>query len=441
MNKKTIFFIFLVAALLLLAGCTKKECTKDAQCTKEGYEGKCAVNYKCTYDKLCGTKVCKGSQGQYLKKECADDGVTCLITVPKDKVKPTTIVNEQTASGDKFKITTSFNQPLNTRKDFFETTVKLSQQSPTDSEIKIERMELTGKTKDNRIITLSEQKADRYLWTEGSEVKVQMIIDPQTTDYDGELTELTLKVYYNYVQTTGAQKQTKENTIQQKYSLKFTWVRPETPYACPDKCPKETPAMKGSCDSTTGFCEYTPVPNQCGNYICEQNENKCNCAEDCGPCSGNIGVYTYRTCTADNKCVGTVKQGTTATPKQIFDDRQLGIFHLQNNYKYNNPFNIKTDKFNVEINLYELKPEVSGVKIETIRLLDGQQQIAELGVNKDLASVGSKITEDITITPQATAETDRMLTIAVWYQYTQNGQVQKNKFEKQLEKTTILSPE
>ena len=123
------------------------------------------------------------------------------------------------------------------------------------------------------------------------------------------------------------------------------------------------------------------------------------------------------------------------------DDKKLGYMHLINNYKYKNPFNTKTDKFTIEMLLYELPSQTTGVKIETIRILEGTQQIAELQVNEDLAQTGSQIKKEIALPQQPTIEAEKNMKLAVWYQYTQSGIVQKGTFETQLDKVIILSPE
>lgn len=434
------FLVFLISILLLLAGCTKKECKTNEQCIKEGHEGKCTAEWKCAYEKLCGTKICKGKEGTLLEKKCVNEN-TCISTIPANNIKLASQTTEQTMAGDKFKITTNYNQPFNTRKDKLNLKLTLSQQAQANSEEKITHVELIGKTKDQRTLTLAEKDTTRVLWTDGSETTIPLTIDFPTADTEGEFTSLTLKIYYNYVQTSGSQKQTKEATLQQNYPAKFSWARPSQPYPCPTKCPEETTAMKGECSPETGICEYTPVPNTCGNYICEANENKCSCKQDCGPCEATTGVYTTRMCTTDNRCVGTIKSGVTPTPKTIIDDKELGYMHLMNNYKYNNPFNTKTDKFTIEMQLYELPAQTTGVKIETIRILEGAQQIAELQINEDLPQTGSKITKEITIPQQPAPEAEKNIKITVWYQYTQNGAIQKGTFEKQLDKTVLISPE
>lgn len=446
MSSRHYVIILLVFLLLILASCEKKECKRNEQCTKQYYTGKCVEN-KCTFEKIpknwCGDIPCAGKQGNLLEKYC--QAGQCLSGIPPEKTKLTALVNEHSLAGDKFRLTTNFNQPFNTRKDLFHTTVALSQQSPTNTDHKITRVELSGTTKDRRTITLAEKEINKPLWGAGSDMNAKLIIDFPTTENDGEFAGLTLKVYYSYVQTTGTQKQTKTNVLQNNYAnLKFAWARPEQPYPCTTEC-EQLEGMNGTCNNATGFCEYIPLPNTCGNYLCEDTttpqENKCTCPQDCGPCTGTVGVYSIKACTPENKCVTTLKQGIALTPQTIFDDRPLGSFHLQNNYQYSNPFNVKSDAFTVHLTLYQLKEQTSDVKIETIRLLDGTQQIADLPVNKDLPAVGSTLIEQIRIPPQSSPETDRNLMITIWYQHTTGGVMQKGSFQKSLGKTTLLSPE
>jgi len=441
-RRHAVIFLFILLSLLFL-GCKKAECQSNNQCTKQYYTGTCVEN-KCVFDKnptyWCGEALCAGKQGNYLEKFCSNN--TCITAIPSDKVKLASLVNEQTLAGDKFKITTDFNQPFNTRKDTFTTTLALEQQTPGNTEHTITRIELTGTTKERRTITLAEKDINKPLWGEGTDQTTRIILNIPTSDSDGEFIGIMLKIYYTYVQTTGTQKQSKTNVLQDAYpSLKFVWARPDKPYPCPPTCDQEGPGMQGTCNPTTGFCDYESIPNTCGNTICEPTENKCSCAQDCGPCSGTIGVYSIKGCTADNKCIVTTKQSITPTPQTIFDDRPLGPFHLQNNYHYNNPFNVKTDTFDITSTLYQAQEKTTGVKIETIRLLDGSQQIAELPVNKDLPQISSTINEQLHIPPQAQPETDRNLIVAVWYQYTNNGVTQKGNFQKTIGKVTLLSPE
>lgn len=445
MRTTSIAIICLLALLLVIAGCGKAECKKDTDCQKQYYTGSC-VEKKCDYQKIdtywCGETLCTGKQGLHLEKKCADDKKTCISDLPKEKVKVTSLVNEMTMAGDKFKITTEFPQPFNTRKEKFRIKLGLAQPAPSNTEHTVTRAELTGLTKDRRTITLAQKDLNKHIWVDADDTNIPLIIDFATTDADGEFSNLVLKLYYNYVQTAGTQKQTRNAILQNNYgNIKFIWAHPDKAYPCPTLCNEEGFGMKGTCNPTTGFCDYTPLPNVCGNNLCDPGENTCTCAQDCGPCAGTVGVYSFKTCTGDNKCIVAIKQGITITPQTLFDDRPLGSFHLQNTYQYNNPFNTKTDKFVVDFKLYQIQPQASGIKIETIRLLEATQQIAEYNVNKDLPTANSNIQQELTIPAQAQPEIDRNLILGVWYQYTQSGVTQKGNYQKSLGKVTLLTPD
>jgi|SRR3989344_3709066 len=340
MKIKTIFIILLVSILLIIAGCTKTECKTSQDCKTKPYYSVDCMQKKCVYEVQpeykCGTQQeqpCAGklTGASYLEKYCSEDQTKCISGIDPKKTKPTTISTEQSAGGDRFKITTDFNQPFNTRKDKFNLKVTLQEQAQINSEEKITRTELIGTTKDRRTITLAEKQVNRYLWAEGSEINLPLTIVMPTTEFEGEITNLVLKLYYTYLQTSGITKQLRENIIQNNYpNTKLQWAQPEKPYPCPE-CSEEGEGMQGKCNNATGFCEYTPILNKCGNYICEPNENKCNCKNDCGPCEVDTGVYTTRQCTTDNKCIAVPKQGIAISEKNTLDDQQRGAFHLQNN--------------------------------------------------------------------------------------------------------------
>ncbi len=457
MRCKYLAIITIIALLLLLAGCGKAECKKDEQCTKAHYTGKC-VDKKCVYEPIpneCGNGLCEktagenkcscpldcgdctGKLGKYLVQTCNKDNTECVSDIPAASQKPITLTKELTTGGTKISLTTTFNQPFNTKKDQFGIEFGINVLASTMSDIQISRLELTGMTSDKRTIPLADKTINKNLF-EGGKVRERMIIDFPTADKDGEFTNLLLKIYLDYVLTSGTTKTPKSVTLQNNYqSLKFAWAMPEKSTGC-TVCEK-IPGMNDECGPQTNyFCEYKPIPGACGNGVCDGTENKCNCPADCGPCSGG-GTYTTMNCVANN-CVIQLKSGISINPQSLFDDKPIGPFHLQNTYKYNNPFNTKTDKFVLDLKLQDKQDTVSSVKITDVRLLDGSQEIAFASVNKELTSKGQQETAEITIMP-GPAEQDRTLTLRVWYEYVQNGETKSNDFTKSLGKISIVSPD
>jgi len=450
-------FILSVAVLLLLAAC-KTECKKDADCIKQHFTGKC-VDKKCSYIAVpneCGNGQCEEGAGEN-KCTCAADCGQCIGKVPNTQfltqqciqnmciedvqaiqVKPIYSSVDQSYAGDKFKIDTIYNLPFNLKKDTFDVAVTLTQQAPQNKDAHLLNLELIATTKDRRTITLARQDINKYLWTAGSTIKEEVAIDFPTAELEGELTGLVLKIQYEYSVTQAGKKTQKQGTLQARYEGKFIFAKPTANYPCPKDCNDKNPGTRDYCGAQTNyFCKHEPIAGACGNFKCDGSETKCSCLQDCGHCSGSAGNFLDYTCQGTS-CITILKTGATVQQVPLFDDRSLGPVQLQNNYKFNTPFNIKTDKIQLDFTLYRADPTVSHFTLETVRLLEGQQQLAEMQVDKELGDKPTLVS--ITIPSIVAPEEEHQPTLAVWYRYTQNGQEKTGKFEKQLGKITLINP-
>lgn len=457
MRLKTVLLAGIFALVLILAGCAKAECRKDADCTKPHFTGTC-VNKVCTYKPIpnecgntqcetnenkctcpvdCGT--CTGKSGKYLTQQCK--GNECIEDIPASAQKPVTITRELTISGSKASLITTFNQPFNLQRDQIKLDFALNVQQKGISGITINRLELTGTTPDKRTITLAEKQTNKQLPGEGAEFTEWLVPDFPTSEKDGEITSLNLKVYADHSITSGTTTTPKSIVLPVAYqALKFAWAKPTTPPSCPASCDDKNPGTRDYCDAQTNYhCEHEPVPNACGNGICDAQENQCTCAKDCGRCTGST-AYLVKNCVANN-CVNQLKTGITIQPQSIFDEAKLSIFSLQNTYKYNKPFNTKKDKFSVEFTLYQKQENVDDITIRDVRILDGTQEIASaLGINKKLKQ-GEKQEVQLAISPTEPPEQDRTFLIRIWYSYKQDGQEKTGEYSKPLGKTTLITPD
>jgi hypothetical protein len=456
MKKRTL--ILCIMALLILAACGKTECKKDIDCNRAHFTAKC-VEKKCVYTPIpnecgngecetgenkcnceddCGTCAGKVPNSQYLVMQCTPDNKECLEDVASGQVKPFYSSSDVSSAGDKFKIDTIYNLPFNLKKDTFGITIMLSEQGASNKDEHMISAELTATTKDKRTITLTRHDINKYLWTEGSTIQEELILDFPTAELEGELTNLALKIQYEYSITQAGKKITKQATITHKYKEKMIFVKPAATYPCPASCDDKNPGTKDSCGAQTSyFCKHEPVSNACGNYKCDGNENKCTCMQDCGICAGSAGNFLDYTCQS-NKCVTILKTGATIQPNSLFDDRSLGPVQLNNNYQYNNPFDIKKDTFDFDFKVYRADPKVSDVIIETIRILEGSQQIIEVEVGKTLSDKPTEV--KIKIPSIIEPEEEHAFTIGVWYKYTVEGQEKAGNFQKQLGKITLINP-
>jgi len=124
----------------------------------------------------------------------------------------------------------------------------------------------------------------------------------------------------------------------------------------------------------------------------------------------------------------------------LFDDRKIGPFHLQNNYEYFNPFNVAEDKLGLNFNLYDKDEDIKDIKISTVRVFEGTNEVAFATPNLMLPDAGSSGLVEISIPPQAQPEIAKTLTIKVWFDYKEGGSEKKSSYSKPLGKITLLSP-
>lgn len=453
---------FAVILLLILAACSSAECKKDLDCTAKPLsaftpscaEGKCQYNpipnvcgnekcdaneNKCSCPNDCGTCAGAVPNSQYLSQQCANK--ECIVDVKTELVKPAFAGQESSSVGDKFKIDTSYSQPFNLKRDTFGLTITLSLPSAQNFEHKILRAEMTAQTKDKRTITLISKDINKPLWVLGSTLQEELVLDFPTPELEGELNNIALKVFYEYIQKQAGKPVKKQSNFQTTFKDKFIFVKPSAQYSCPpaSACDDKNPGTRDTCSQQTNFfCKNEPIPNACGNFVCDSNENKCGCPADCGPCQGSAGNFLDYTCKA-NTCAAVLKSGVTIEPNSLFDDRSLGPIQLNNNYKFNNPLNIKTDKITLEFKIYRKDPSVENVIIETVRLLEGQQQLAEVTPNQQLSEQQTSV--QVSIPTTAEPEEDHNLVLGIWYKYDQSGTTRQGNFQKPLGKITLVNPQ
>lgn len=457
MNVKTFLFVLLTISLIALSACTRAECKTNADCIKQHYTSSC-INKMCVYSPIpgeCGNSLCETNAGEN-KCTCPDDcGIcagpvspnmeqacvrnTCLESVLPEKIKPISSTAELAAGGDKIRITTGYNQPFNMRSDMFTVKFSIITESKYNSERRIAKLALMGQTIDKRTITLAEKNINRNLWPE-TDLNTELIVNFPTTLKEGTISNLELQITYEYSTGTGMQKSQKSTIIKNPYrGVSFLWVKPTTQYPCPESCDDGNPGTQDVCDSSTEyFCEHMPIPGACGNFVCDSGEDRCTCPQDCGPCSGDAGAYTEYVC-MQNKCVAQLKPGITIVPASIFDDRNIGQFHLQNNYRYQNPFNTRTDRFTLNFNLYDKAVDASNVKITAARLFEGTNEIAAAVRTLSLPNIGQTGMIEMTIPAQPLPEIERSITLQVWYEFDRNNQTTKGSYTKSIGKISFMT--
>ena len=454
--------VILVLASLMISGCKKAECKTAEDCvgkSRQAFTAQC-VDGNCVYNPLpniCGNERCepavnenkcscpadcgqcsgKVTGSNYLTQDCVNN--VCVESVPAAKVKPVYVSAELTSAGDRFKLDTVYSQPFNMKKDLFKIKLTLTSASDKVDDRKITGIVLEARTADRRTITIGEKTVNKFLWAAGFSIDEEVIVNFPTAELEGELSSLTVKVDYDYATVYAGGKTPKSATMKKTYTEKFIFVNPKAQYPCPESCDDNNPGTTDYCGPETDyFCMHSPKPGLCGNFICDANENKCTCPRDCGPCTGSAGAYLDYTC-KDNRCITVMKPGITVTPQAIFDDRNLGMMHLNNYYNYNTPFNINTDSFKLEFGLYELSEGITNPKIETIRVLDGTQVLASQTVNQVIPE-GAPLSVEVSVQNIAQPEEEHSVTLGIWYAYTKAGSEEKGNYNKALGKIVFINP-
>lgn len=383
---------------------------------------------KCTAPQDCGQ--CSGNVpgSQYLTQSCYQD--QCLADIMPAKVKPVYLSSEARSGGNTFRVQTTYNNPFNLKKDLFRIQVALTQSAA--SQHRIISAELNGITADRRTVLLASKDINKPIWP-GQSLTEDLILEYPTTELEGELRTLTLTIRYSYsTQTTS-----RESTFQVRYPSNFIYVNPNVQYPCPPSCDDGNRGTRDYCGPETNhFCKHDPLPGVCGNYICETGETQCSCPQDCGPCMGSVGTFVELTCRGSS-CVGVLKPGMRQEPNSLFDERRLGPMQLTNTYTFNNPFNTAHDVFALNFDVYSMG-DAQDLTIETIRLLDGSQIIAEQDVNQHISDT---LSVEVSVPAQAQHETERNVNLGVWYRYTRADKQTRANYNKNLGRITFITLE
>lgn len=435
--------------LLILAACgPPPECESNRDCQRAHFEGRC-VDEKCVYTPIpgeCGNEICEegenkctcdldcgtcsGSEGKYLTKQCdLNDECSTLIKSQKGQ----TYSDEDSAGGDKYRLVSTYLQPFDVEHDQYEVRLSLLSPDEDNSQRTIRRIEISAENEQRSRVTIGDKPVTRPIWTGSKyDVKEKVLLEVPGRAEEGTLERPEIKITVDYIYKG----EPKTETLEFKHSkAELNWAAAESTEEC--DCDDNNPGTRDVCDKTTDYiCEHRPISNACGNYKCDTGENKCTCDIDCGPCRGE-GAYTSQRCVQD-QCK-TVLKSYNAEEKNLFDEKDAGRMEMNINYKYPQPFNTQQDSFTIDFELTSTDEGVSSPKIDTIRVLDGSEQLAVKEASLAL-SKGSKKTVTIAVDPFASPEEERSASLTIWYSYSKDGETETGSFDKDLGDITFLSP-
>ena len=455
-----------VFALLLLAACTPPECNTNSDCTRKGHTSRC-VSGNCEYAPIpgtCGNTQCEANvnenkcgcpddcgkctgtidipgtktKTQYLQQNCNANN-QCLQDVPAPLIKPLSEDYTGTTSGATLKTTTLFNQPFNLKKDTLQATITLTALQPGTSDVTLTNLELTGTTMDNRQITLGSKPLSRKLYSVTEKITETIRFSFPTAEIESKIRSVALTVTVASTTTTGTTKITRTNPLKIPIRTDIVYVKPTVDYGCPASCDDNNPGTQDTCEPQTDhFCEHTPLAGACGNSLCEGTENKCTCPTDCGQCIGAAGKYVTYLC-SNQTCLTQIST-TLPAPKTVFEDKDIGLFHVENRYTYRNPFNVRNATLDVDIKLTEKRDDITVIRIIGARVLSKQQELGNLKTTKTLNTPGITVKLAIPITLRPTYEEDYTPTVIITYDYQQRERIDQGTMSKVLEQITFINP-
>jgi hypothetical protein len=462
--KKAIWIVSIITIfLLLLAACgTEPECETSDDCSKTFYTGSCTEEGNCSYTPIpdqCGNDLCESGENkclcptdcgacsgtvpgaQYLEQSCdADDKCTTDITTQEDKAYTSNAIR---SGGDTFTLSAIYKEPFNVNRDQLTLQVYLSAKGVANSNHRVTSVELSGRGSDGTRVVLANQAANAKIVDSGREYAalIPLNFDFPTGLKEDNVAQLELRMQYEYTVETSRGPQAKTATITDRWkTTSITYTVPSATYACPEDCDDQNPDTEDICGLSTNFlCKNIAKPNTCGNQVCDDGENQCSCAQDCGRCDRRTPSLTYGckegVCAADVNLIAIRTQ-------TLLDERQLPFFKIKTMFTFKNPFEVNKEEFKLDFRLISKGDDVDKVVITSISLMDGQQVIAQVTPNTEISKTGLENQQSATLSigDIGTDEIQAAYTIRVDYKSMKGDEGTPGYFTKPLGKIRYIQP-
>lgn len=400
--KYNLLTAILIISVLLLAGCTEKECKTRNDCTPKGAcyisnciknecvntlkrgctcgDGKCRETdgeSECTCPDDCGD--CAGKVGDFMEKKCVDDKcVTQIMGQKQSSVEDLIKYVDSRQTKAQLSLKATFDTPFNVKQSLMNINIKIDNIAQDVSDLKITKIKIiehTG-TKDRRgnwindqPLTLAEETYSKVLFDETSEFDKDFPI--YIKEFDSEKKTVNIDVSYELkLPDRYGNLALKQGTFEKE--LMITMISPDAPVECPTDCNDNNPCTRDYCsESTNFFCEHdiTSTGVCCGDDVCSSGEDKCRCPGDCGKCTGNIGDHMVMGCSNLNMCTFQIRNTNVVQPTSKLTDVDLNGASMSLSIDYFIPFDKSSSSFS-----FTFEPKVfSGIRnliINKVSLLD-----------------------------------------------------------------------
>lgn len=355
-----LFLILLIAVVLLISACGKKDaaekCRSVSDCAaKTCYDTSC-VKGKCSYIaemNCCGNKIkevgenecgCPADYGQCAAK--SKSGITYVCN-ENDECAPATTAQTFSSEKDvgKFKLqmSTTIDKPFDTKRSTLGLSIMLVQLDAGITDVKINKV-MVETAMGSSTILLSEKSLERNLWKINDAISDSIVVD---YDFGADKTDkqISLKIFYEYkdkgVSSSGS--------YVEQIKTAITFIRgPEA--SCPDSCDDGNICTNDYCnEQTSNFCRHDIIADCGGNWLCETDETKCNAPLDCGPCEGDAGNYMQYSC-FEEECKIAIKENAQLS-KTYPHAKTASYFTLNFDVSLKQPLNIKNDTVDIDFTL------------------------------------------------------------------------------------------
>lgn len=440
---------FFILSLLIVVGCSSSsECKESLDCGTprgciESYsclDGICNTNWK---ENCCGNNIpeeiedgkignectCPQDHGpcqisteynvEYFEAGCDDENI-CAVDVKSGIQKKEEVSVNLDLRDIKMIMKVSFDSPFDIKSSVFDVEFELTDIGTNIIEPKITKIQVES-VENRKAISLGEKDINKKLWMVGSKINDEVFLrfEPKSPVED---LQINFQIGYEYIkEVSGRDNQIIRNT--QKAEIKSSrdqlkLLYPTREYPCGD-CDDGNPGTIGSCVEGTPFCEQVRRQGVCGNYVCEGIENKCNCPNDCGPCTGTYGNHLKFGCDLEEKCTTMlITQPKLSTFKK---DQFTNYFTATAYAKLMQPFDVDVDMIEIIVQLIDTKSELkTPVKVEKIEITSGSQVIGSLVTtsSNELYKVYDEVSFDIPLDfIMSSLEEEMALTYTIYYSY------------------------
>lgn len=406
----------------MLAGCLKKTSSSSSGCNSNDDCPACqeCVSKKCKVDKdsiCCGNDECQPHQenectcprdcgkcessDEYLRKECVDD--TCASTINLDGVRKKSQAMNTKIGSSEISFIPSFDDPFILGHSKFNIRIK-ADKLEDKTELDIKRIKIYEKESKSRKVLLAERDLGQKIYTINTEISEDFVLEIERGNIETgetlkETKDLEIEVIYDKNQINYKGKLVSSTGDFAKDVSDVDFVIPPTTECNKEECTDDNKCTNDACTQLNGYnyCmhEYITKRICCGNKVCEQGEDKCNCPFDCGDCEYDYGEFIHYRCNSDMECVPTIDESEQEEITKVFNP-SVGPFKFRAEVIYKQPFNIE-DSLTLELMLLQIDDNVVLNEILSIELIDsGVDLLGELEFDDErFMDVGDTVVYDI----------------------------------------------